>query len=186
MPTDVSYNFGTAIAWADTTDYSSTESGLVRTDQIDLTSLAIDAARAGAKADLGDVRPRKYLVVVGIEFVAAPTEGGLIEVYWAGSPSSTAANANPAESSGSPGTDEAYTGTTGSTLAESLEQLQFVGAMIVTNDIQPHVKLGVIGVLEVIPRHGFPIVLNSSDQAIDSDATQMYIALIPMQDEIQD
>ncbi len=98
----------TALVWADTTDYSSTVSGLVQTHQIDLTSLADAAARQGAKADLTAARGPNFMVFAGIEADVAPTAGELIEIYWAESPHATAGNANPG---GTSGADAAYTGT---------------------------------------------------------------------------
>ena len=85
----------TAIVWSNTSDYSSTVSGLVRTDQIDLTSLAAAAARQGAKKDMGVTRDTDYIVSVGLEFVSLAASGEDVTIYWAGSPHATAGNANP-------------------------------------------------------------------------------------------
>lgn len=177
---------GTAVVWADTTDYSSTVSGLARTDQIDLTSLASAAARQGAKKDMEYLAtakfPNRWLVMAAIEMAVAPTDGDTVDFYWAGSPSGTAANANPGGTSGS---DAAYTGTSGSTLAESLQQLEFIGSLVLTNDATTIVQYGVIGVLSEIPRYGMPVIYNNSAQAFVADAVEMYIALLPLVDEVQ-
>lgn len=184
MPTNVSFDLGTApYVWADTTDYSSTVSGMTRTDQIDLTSLASAAAREGDKKDLGVVRPRKWMVTVAIEMAVAPTSGETIDIWWAGSPSATAGNANPGETSGA---DAAYTGSTGDSLLDSLPQLQYVGSIILTADATTLVQYATVGVLEDVHRYGFPVVYNASSQALVADAVEMYVALMPMQDEIQD
>lgn len=183
MATEVSFNYGVAVVWADTTDYSSTISGLVRTAQIDLTSIGAAAARQGAKVDLGDIRPRKWLVSVGIEFDVAPSSADTVEFYWAGSPSSTAGNANPG---GTTGADAAYSGTAGDSLADSLPQLQFIGALIATADAATVVQYQTVGVLEDVYRFGMPVVFNNADQAFEGDAVEMFVALTPLQDEIRD
>jgi len=173
---------GTATVWSDTTDYSSTVSGLARTHQIDLTSLADAAARQGAKGDLTATRARRYKALAAIEYAVAPASGVVLSIYWASSPSGTAANANPGGTSGS---DAAYTGTAGDSLADSLLQLQFVGDMILTADATTVVQYQEIGLLEDILRYGMPVVMNSGGQALHSDAVEMYVALIPLLDEVQ-
>lgn len=171
---------GTAIVWANTTDYSSTVSGLVRTHQIDLTDLASGSARQGAKADLGASRARQFLVLVGLEFATPPVSDEAVEVWWAGSPSATAANANPG---GTTGSDAAYTGTAGDSLDDSLKQLLSTGALTVTADATTVVQYAPIGVLTDIPRYGMPVVDNNTSDALHSDAVEMYIALLPLIDQ---
>jgi len=51
---------GTPVCWADTSDYDNTASGITRTHQIDLTSLASTDMWQGAKADLGATRAKGY------------------------------------------------------------------------------------------------------------------------------
>lgn len=174
----------TAIVWADTTDYSSTVSGLARTDQIDLTSVSAAAARQGAKKDLGDTRWDKYVVSVGIEIAASAASGETIDIYWAGSPSATAGNANPGGASGS---DAAYTGTAGDSLADSLKQLVFIGSLITTADNTTTIQYGNVGVLDgsSIQRYGMPVVVNNSTGALMTDAVEMFIALTPISPEVQ-
>ena len=173
---------GTATVWADTTDYSSTVSGLARTAQIDLTSLASAAARQGAQADLTITRARRYKVMAGIEYAVAPASGVVCSFYWASSPSGTAANANPG---GTTGSDAAYTGTAGDSLADSLLQLEFIGDMVLTADATTVVQYQQIGILENVQRYGFPVVMNSGGQALVADAVEQYVALIPLLDEVQ-
>lgn len=182
MANEILFNYGTAIVWADSADYSSTVSGLARTHQIDLTSLGSNAARQGAKADLGDLRPQQYVVLAGIEFDVAPTSGEVVSLWWAGSPSATAGNANPG---GTSGADAAYTGTAGDSLDDSIRQLQHLGNLIATADAATTVQFQQIGVVSLVPRYGMPVVYNQTGQALEGDAVEMYVALIPLTDEIQ-
>jgi hypothetical protein len=182
MPNEILTKYGTAIVWADTTDYSSTVSGLARTDQLDLTSVAPAAARQGAKKDLGATRARQYAVLVGFEIGASAASDENIIVYWGGSPSATAANANPGQLTGA---DADYTGTTGDTLMDSLKQLEEVGPLVTTSDNTTDVQYGQVGVLTDIPRYGMPVVLNNSTGSLVGDAVEMYVALIPLIDEVQ-
>ena len=182
MANEILTKDGTAKVWADTTDYSSTVSGLARTDQIDLTSLADTAARQGAKGDLGATRANRYKVLVGIEFAVAPASGTLVEVYWASSPTTTAGNANPG---GTDGTDSAYTGTAGDSLADSVLQLQYIGNLVCTADATTVVQYQEIGILENPARYGMPVIKNEGGQALVADAVEQYFALLPMIDEVQ-
>lgn len=186
MANEILIKHGTAIVWANTTDYSSTVSGLVRTHQIDLTSVASAAARQGAKVDLEYLAtakfPNRWLVLGAFEFDVVPADGNSVAVYWAGSPSATAGNANPG---GTTGADAAYTGTAGSTLFESLKQLEFIGSLVATNDAATVVQYQTLGILSGIPRYGMPVVQNLSAQAFEGDAVEMYVALIPLVDEVQ-
>lgn len=76
--------------------------------QFNFESVANDAARQSTKADLGATRAARFNVMAALEFASAGlTAGEYVEFYWASSPSSTAANANPAGVSGS---DAAYAG----------------------------------------------------------------------------
>ena len=182
MANEILTKDGTATVWADTTDYSSTVSGISRTDQLDLTSIADGAARQGAKGDLTALRARRYKVMVAAEYAVAPASGVVLSLYWASSPSGTAGNANPG---GTSGADAAYTGTTGDSLADSLLQLEFIGDLVLTADATTTVQYQEVGILENIARYGMPVVMNSGGQALHSDAVEMYVALIPLLDEVQ-
>lgn len=173
---------GTATVWADTTDYSSTVSGLARTHQIDLTSLASGSARQGAKADLGATRAAKYNVLIAIEIAASAASDEKIDVYFGFSPSATAGNANPG---GLTGADAAYTGTAGDSLADSLKQLEFAGSLITTADNTTVVQYGKVGELYATGRYVSPVLVNNSTGALMTDAVEMYIALEPIIDEAQ-
>ena len=166
---------GTAIVWADTTDYSSTVTGLARTAQIDLTGVAAGAARQGAKVDFGLTRASLFRVFVGIEFASASVSGEVVQIYHAGSPHATAGNANPG---GTTGADAAYTGTAGDSLADSLTQLQFIGNLRTTSDNTTVVQYGTIGFLrgDEIERYGMPMVFFDTTGAAVADAVEMLVA----------
>lgn len=180
MASEILNKTGTPVVWADTTDYSSTNSGLTRTHQIDLTGITNGAARQGAKADLGSTRPRLYLVRVGFEFQTAPTAGNNVHVFWSSSYSGTAATGNTGGASGSDGAYKAGEET------EWRKQLTLLGVLIVTNDGNTTPQYQDIGIFQAPDRYGMPIVHNVSGQSFNtSDANEMFVALIPIIDEIQ-
>lgn len=189
MTTEILTKLGTAFVWANSGDYSSTVSGLVRTEQLNLTSIAgtdtTAAARQGTKDDLGATMAAQFRILVAIEFTAAPTPGGLVNFYWAGSPITTAANANPG---GTSGADAAYTGTAGDTLTNSIKQLRYLGSLVATADATTVVQYQEIGTItaEELGRFGMPVVHNLCDQAFVADAVEMYFALVPVIDESQE
>ncbi len=174
----------TAVVWADTTDYSSTKTGLARTAQIDLTSVGAGAAHQGAKVDLGATRADKYRVFVAIEFASAAVSLEEVMVYHAGSPSATAADANPG---GTSGADAAYTGTGGDSMPDSLAQLQLIGSLVTTSDNTTTVQYQTIGYLNGadIERYGMPVVFLDTAGAAVADATEMLVAYIPVNPDIQ-
>lgn len=180
MANEVLVKSGTPICWADTTDYSSTNSGITRTHQIDLTSIANGAARQGDKADLGATRADRFAVQVGFEIDIAPTAGTAIEVYWSDSYSGTAGTGN---TGGASGADAAYKA---GEEDEWKKQLILIGTLICTADAATTVQVQCIN-SEFRPptRYGMPVVVNKCGQAFEGDAVEMFIALIPIVDEVQ-
>jgi hypothetical protein len=176
---DILVENGTAIVWADTTDYSSTVSGLTRTHQIDLTSVGAGAARQGAKADLGAKRAAHMAVLVAVEMATSATKGEVVDYYWSTSPSATAGNANAGEASGA---DAAYT------ITDSPERgLIYLGSLYLTTSATTTVLYGCVGVLDTrtCDRYGMPIVINrTAGDAFMTDAVEMYVALVPINEEV--
>lgn len=170
------------IVWADATDYSDAVSGLTRTDQIDLTSVSAAAARQGAKHDFGAQRFASYLVVASVEIASLAASLELIDLYHAESVSGTAGNANPG---GTSGTDAAYTGTAGDSLADSLAQLRYIGPLTATADNTTVVQYQVVGELSNILRFGMPVLVNGSTGALMTDAVEMFIAYMSMGPRIE-
>ena len=95
MANEVLQKPGTPIVWADTTDYSAGTDKPARTDQIDLTSVADDAAREGGKVDLGATHAPVFSIEVDIEFDVVPTAGEICEIYFGWSGDTTAGDRNP-------------------------------------------------------------------------------------------
>lgn len=183
MASEILVKQGTAIVWADATNYTPVAGGFSQTEALTLGGLTAGAAKQGAQADLQhlatDKFPARWLVAVSIAFNTAPTAGETVDFYWSGSPSSTAANANPGGASGS---DGAYTGIV--TLADSLLQLQYIGSLIA--EATTSAQYQTIGVLSTILRYGAPIVVNSSAaDPLKTTATSAYVALVPLVDEAQ-
>ena len=175
----------TPIVWAHS-DYSSVVSGLAKTSglDLDLTSLGAGAARQGVKYDFTALRYWKYLIAVGFEFISGAVDSEEVEVWHAGSVSGTAANANPGGCSGS---DAAYTGTTGSSLAVSIKQLQLLGTLPTTADNTPTVQYKIIGEINgwTMPRYGMPVVFNNTTPIMENDAVEMFVAYLPIGPQIQ-
>jgi hypothetical protein len=180
MASEILVKQGTAVCWADTTDYSATNSGIARTHQIDLTSLADTKARQGAKADLTATRAGGYSVLVGIEMDVAPTAGEVVEIYWAASYSGTAGTGN---AGGASGADAAYKD---GEEAEWVQQLIHIGDVVLTADAATTVQVQCVNPYFSPPtRYGMPVVKNEGGQAFEGDAVEMFVALIPVTDESQ-
>jgi hypothetical protein len=179
MANEVLIKSGTPIVWADATDYAG--DGGARTHQIDLTGLASDSTRQGAKGDLGAVRAEKYTVTLCVEMAVAPTSGTTVDLYWAPSPHATAGTMNPG---GCSGTDATYQGTSGDSRDDSLNQLIPVGSLYLTSDADP-VLHSMAFTLFPPHRYGMPVVDNNGGQAMHSDAIECFIALTPIIPEIQ-
>lgn len=180
MPTEILVKQTTPVVWADSTDYSSTNSGLTRTHQILLENLADGAARQGAKADLGATRAARYAVILGVEFETAPTAGLAVEVYWSSSVHATAATGNTGGASGSDGAYKA------GEVEEWKKQLLYLGSLVATNDGNTTPQYQQIGEFCPPSRYGQPVVVNRSGQALNAtDAVEMFVALIPITDELQ-
>lgn len=183
MANEVHSKQQTAIVIADTSDYAG-DLG-TRTDQIDLTSIAAGSARQSAKVDLaisGANLAQRYDVFVAIEFDVAPSSGDLVDIYAGFSPNNTAATANPGGLSGS---DAAYTGTSGDSLADSLLQLTHIGSLVATSDAATTVEFQYVGSFSASERYATFVVVNNGDQAFEGDAVEMGIRIVPVTDEIQ-
>lgn len=179
MAANILLNEQTPIVWADTTDYAG--DGGARTDQIDLTSIGIGAARQGVKKDLGDPRAAVYGVTLGIEMNVAPLSGRVVSLWWAPSVAAAAATANPGGVSGS---DAAYTGSSGDSLADSINQLTLIGALPATSDADTIIQIKT-WLFSPESRYGSPVVFNETDQAFEGDAVEMFITFTPIYDESQ-
>ena len=141
-----------------------------------LTSLATVSYRQGAKFDLGANPEEMYVVRLKTAFAVAPTAGGALQVWIAGSPHATAANENPA---GLSGADAAYTGYNANAAASAAQLHQsFVGqiATVALTDGQ----LADVGIFRPLHRYAIPLFYNGGSQALSSTAADHEIALYPL------
>lgn len=168
MPNEILVKTGTPITWkASGGTYAMT-----------MASIANNAARQGAKGDLGSTRARRWSMLVEINMDVAPTAGNAIEFYWSSSPSPTAGTQN---TGGTSGTDAAYKA---SEEDEWKKQLQFVGALVLTNDADTVVQIMEFE-FEPLQRYGMPVLVNKAGQALEGDDDSHKITLTPIVDEVQ-
>ena len=148
--------------------------------ELDLLNLLDTAAEQSAIADLGAVRARNYVVTCCIEYSdAAPTTNTVVEFYWAATGQSTAGIGNPGYTTGVVG---AYSGGDAE-LAEGIAQLQFLGVLVVSADIE--FQIADIGVFSPTHRYGMLIVKNETGSTIcDTDIIETAVVLTPIVDDI--
>jgi hypothetical protein len=179
MANEVLHKTGTAIVWTEIAEFADVPFTHNDAVQLNLGALANAAARQGDKVDLGATRARQYAVRIGIELDVDLAAAGTIDVYWSSSPSGTAATGNTGGASGAEG---AYT--VGTTVG--LEQLMLIGVFPLKSGLLDDTCYqGVIGMFTPPERYGSPVVVNNSSQALEAAADTMYVALIPIVDEIQ-
>lgn len=187
MPNEVLKKVGTQISFADHAgDFAAaTKTSLevaTPTDvQLSLASVADGAARESAKVDLGATRAEEYNVTASFEFAATPTTGEVVELYWAESPISAAANGNPMSIDG---VDAAAPSGIG-TLDELVAVLHYIGAFICTNDATPSVMTAPVGRFSPGERYGILVVKNESGAAFHSDDVESHVVFSPVITEIQ-
>lgn len=188
LPDSFVYTVGNPHVFADVGgDFSPTAANDLRhgtptTVQMVTASLANNTARQSAKADLGANRAPAYEMIAAIEFAATPTAGQVVEAWWAPSPSATAGTANPG---GVSGADAAYAGYS-SNLADSINQLQFIGDFVATVQVTATVQIAKVGLLVPRFRYGTLVVRNLSGAAFHSDDVEIHFVLSPIIPQIQD
>ena len=160
---------------------SSIEIGTPTDVQLALASVGDTAGRESAKVDLGATRARQFSVMASFEFALTPVTGELVELYWAPSPESVAANGNLMNIDG---VDAAAVSGIG-TLAELVAVSQPIGVFVCTNDATTNVQTGVIGIFSPAERYGILIVKNESGAAFHSDDVECNIVFNPIIDDIQ-
>lgn len=146
-----------------------------------MTGVAIDAARQGAKGDLGTPRAARFAYQVEFNMDVAVTAGNVLEFYWSSSPSATAGTQNDGAASG---TDSAYTGSAGGSVDETKTQLIWVGNLVLTPDADTVVQQATF-IFSPPHQYGMPIVVNKSDQALEGDDDSHKITVTPIIDEVQ-
>lgn len=144
--------------------------------QISCASLANSSGRQSAKVDLGSTRALMYMVRAAFEIAATPTAGNTIDLYWAPSQSSTAANGNVGNVSGS---DAAYAGYS-SNLSATLPQLIYIGSFVCTAQATATIQVGRVGIFMPPERYGSLIIVNSSGAALHSDDVEIHVVFDPI------
>ena len=178
-------SFGTPIILADSADYSPTAGlGLTgtRTHQLDLGGIGAGTYRQSAKFDFfvgGSSCAEYWFCKVSIPPASAPTAGGSAEIFLAFSDSSTAANNNPGNLSGS---DGPYTGY-GAASTDADEQIggqfeRLPKSLVFSADSDTHIAD--IGKFPVLSRYGIIVVRNSCSVAFATSAAQMSVQLFPI------
>jgi hypothetical protein len=186
MANEVLYKVGTSFVVANS-DYSGGTNTILgtysATYDIDVASLADGSARQSIKWDWGATRPMAFKVRQTVELSADPASAGTIDLYAYESHSVTAAVGN---TGGCSGADGAYTGYSGHTLAEALNQLDFIGSLItgVQNDTDG-VVIGSVGVYSPTARYGGIVIVNNSNIILHSDAIEAAVLFEPIVTEIQ-
>ncbi len=181
MPNEILINSAVNSLVFSTADYSGTIGP--QTDLLTLKGLADGAARQSDLADLDNQHiankwPRDFSITpVIMWFDLAPPNFGTIDIYWGAS----------FLAGGLPGglgvSDANYTGSAGSSLAESLKQLQFLGSLFSTEDDDPIIQQTTFRA-SLPTQHGVLVVVNNTDTAI-SESTQLGIVLTPIEFEVQ-
>lgn len=176
---------GTPIVWASDLDYDG--SGGAETHNIELSELLNAAAHQGDVADLdrNDVVnrfPAKFTVTIRMAYEAdnLPTAGATVDLYWV--PSTILTGPFP---DGIVGDAGAYTGTTGSSLEESLKQLQFLGSLILTTDGKdvPAQQTTFTAILPT--QFGVPIIVNNGHEPLADDGEFLSVTFTPYEYEVQ-
>ena len=149
--------------------------------QLILAAVADGAARQSTKADLAINRAQVYKVRAAFEMAATPSDGGLIELYWAPSSSPTPGTGNPA---GVTGADAAYAGYNAN-LTSSVRQLDLIGVFVCTVQITTNVQVAEIAFFSPSERYGSLVIKNESNAAFHSDDVECHIVFDPVVPEIQ-
>jgi len=149
--------------------------------QIILAGLADGAAAQSAKVDLGEKRAEVYKVRAAFEMAATPVSGDVIELYWASSSSSTAANGNAGGVTGASGTYAGYS----ANLAASVKQLDFIGVFVCTVQTTATVQVAEVGMFTPSERYGSLVVKNESAAAFHSDDVESHVVFDPIVPEVQ-
>lgn len=191
MANEILSQFGSLkiFSFQDTATYSPAAANVIEVGtplnvEMDMTNIADAAAVQSSKFDWGngsDIWAPEYTFFGCFEyFTTAPTTGTVLDLYIGASTNSIAANGNPGYLTGA---DGAYTGTP-ATLAEGLDQLTFIGSLVVSADIE--FQIGALGVYSPKMRYGSLVIVNNTGQALAAtDVIETAIIAVPLIPEIQ-
>lgn len=151
------------------------------TVDLTLSSIADAAAKNSDQVDLGATRANAYSVIAAIEWFAAVAAGGVVNFYWSPSNNATVTDGNPGKPDG---VDGAYTGDGGGTVAESVQQMQFIGSFTTTDLVG--VQIAKIGEFSPMERYGQLVVVNNAGTTLcATDDIESAIVMTPIIDELQ-
>ncbi len=120
------------------------------------TGLAAGAAVNSDLIDLGTTRPEWIDVIAALEWFAAVVAGEVVSMHWSGSANSSVSAGNPGQPDG---VDGLYAGD-GSTVAEAVKQMQFIGNFI--NNGKTGLQIADVGGFEPRLQYGQLIVFNET------------------------
>lgn len=149
-----------------------------------LAGLASAAGRQSNKVDLGATRAARFAVYAAFDFTGeTPSATGRMSLYWMPSTHATAANGNVA---GNSGLDAAApNGALGSiTLAEIQLMSQYIGELL-THD-GAAVQNGLVNPFFMpTSRYGQMLVVNNSNDALETPTNECAVWMTPIIDEVQ-
>lgn len=165
-------------------DANKIEVGAPQDVDMDISGTADTAMWQSDKVDLGnaaDAWATQYAVYACIEFFVAPTTGTSIDFYWGASTQATAANGNPGFLTGVDGT---YTGTP-ATAIEGRSQLQHIGTMTVTADVEFMIQK--VYTFSPKIRYGMLVIhnRNTGQTLAATDGIETAVVFVPASQEVQ-
>ena len=186
LPDTMKLVLGTVKVFSNSGEYSPTLGQPSGTDaDLDLQAATTGIAVQSAKVDLGSVNlDLEWKVRAYIETFSAPTAGGTVDFYLNWSTSATAGTDNAANASGADAVFQGYGADTASGI-EALPQLQYIGSLVVTADID--LQVGDVGVFIPKDRYCSLIVVNNTSITLAAtDAIESCVAVWPVQYQLQD
>lgn len=187
MANEVLQKVGTQLCFANHAgDFSpaagtSLEVGTPTDVEFALSGVTAGAARNSTKFDFGATRARQYSIMAAIEFFSAPAAGGTVDLYLAPSPQSAAGNGNAGLADGS---DGAWTGDGGGTVAETVRQLQYIGQFVATDLVG--IQVAFCGTFEPAFRYAQLIAVNNTSVTLAAtDDVETHVIIEPVKDEVQ-
>ena len=145
--------------------------------QIDMGAVSAAAGRQSAKtgslADTGSAFPGEWTFGATMENATAPTAGGTYDLWWNNSPNATAGTGNSGDATGVDGT---YT-------ADPADQLVFIGALVVRNQvINTDSDIGTIPIKNL---YGSLIVINNTSTAVATVVDECHVVATPVIPDVQ-
>ena len=145
-----------------------------------LTSLANNAAREGAKLDLGTPRARLWCATFEFDLAVAAAVGAVAELFMSYSNSATPGTENDGISV--TGADAAWAPAAG--VDDCKHQLNFIGA-VVCSDSAAGTRFRQSFLFVAHKRYAVPVVVNKTGQAFGSTAGNHVVTLTRLEDEVQ-